>query len=349
MSQRPFRVLTIDGGGMRGLYTVALLGGLLTIFQKKGIDLGKEFDLICGTSTGAIIGSGLAAGVGLDQMQALFSEEGPAIFVDPIPSGLGLLPWVVRHLRRPSADQAALFSALSRVLGQQTFGSIWKDRKIALYVTSTDLASCSPRVFKTPHDPDRTLDRVILLVDACVASSAAPIIFPVAKAKSPQNPKSEWSMADGGLWANNPVIVGITAALEIAKVGRAIEVVSVGTCLPPGGQVISRERAGRGLWQWQFGIKALDTSLDVSSEGAHHAATFLAKSLKKRNIDLGVYRLPQSRLSGEQAALIGLDQSSPQSLSVLLQCAEKDAMHAHKDHFDTADRGGTILGRILAG
>lgn len=66
----PFRVLTLDGGGMRGLYTSSLLRALARFadqrFLKQEPDLGKSFDLICGTSTGAILACGLAAGIPLN-------------------------------------------------------------------------------------------------------------------------------------------------------------------------------------------------------------------------------------------------------------------------------------------
>jgi uncharacterized protein len=62
---KPYRVLTLDGGGMRGIYTAAYLHGLITAFARERkveyLDLGKGFDLIVGTSTGAMNG-----GVGCD-------------------------------------------------------------------------------------------------------------------------------------------------------------------------------------------------------------------------------------------------------------------------------------------
>ena len=65
-TDRPFRVLSVDGGGIRGYYTVTLLHCLANHFahvRRKpvaGLDVGKGFDLIVGTSTGGIIARGLA-------------------------------------------------------------------------------------------------------------------------------------------------------------------------------------------------------------------------------------------------------------------------------------------------
>lgn len=76
---KPFRVLSLYGGGMRGLYTASLLETLAQRFDKfKTVDpdLGKVFDLICGTSTGAILASALALGISLKKVQGLYIEKG---------------------------------------------------------------------------------------------------------------------------------------------------------------------------------------------------------------------------------------------------------------------------------
>ena len=73
-TRRPLRVLSIDGGGMRGLYSATYLSSLVKRYTKtrnlEGIDIGRGFDLITGTSTGAIIACVLAAGVPLDRVAA---------------------------------------------------------------------------------------------------------------------------------------------------------------------------------------------------------------------------------------------------------------------------------------
>ena len=70
--RQPFRVLSLDGGGMRGTYTATYLNRVASAFARRrlvpALDVGKAFDLIAGTSTGAIIACGLALGVPLPQM-----------------------------------------------------------------------------------------------------------------------------------------------------------------------------------------------------------------------------------------------------------------------------------------
>ena len=83
VSPRPFRVLTLDGGGMRGVYTSTYLGELADAFARKrrvaALDVGKGFDLIAGTSTGGIVACALASGIPLRDVVSLYKERGRAI------------------------------------------------------------------------------------------------------------------------------------------------------------------------------------------------------------------------------------------------------------------------------
>ena len=88
----PFRVLSIDGGGMRGIYSAAYLAGLSDRFARErraeALDIGKGFDLITGTSTGAIIACGAAAGLPMSKIVELYREHGPGISAAPMPKGI---------------------------------------------------------------------------------------------------------------------------------------------------------------------------------------------------------------------------------------------------------------------
>jgi patatin-like phospholipase/acyl hydrolase len=94
---KPFRVLTLDGGGMRGLYTTNLLMALAKRFNhrfsRQEPDVGKTFNLICGTSTGAILACALAAGIPLSRIKDLYIKKGPQIFRHPMPKGKRCALW----------------------------------------------------------------------------------------------------------------------------------------------------------------------------------------------------------------------------------------------------------------
>src|SRR3984957_2955845 len=89
---RPFRVLSLDGGGMRGTYTATYLERVATTFAQRrkldSLDVGKGVDLIVGTSTGAIIGCALAAGKPLSQIVSLYRKHGSTLLSKKLPTGL---------------------------------------------------------------------------------------------------------------------------------------------------------------------------------------------------------------------------------------------------------------------
>ncbi|MBU2575294.1 MAG: patatin-like phospholipase family protein [Elusimicrobia bacterium] len=140
-SKRPFRVLSLDGGGMRGLYTACLLDHLSSRFAQqrntKPLDIGKGFDLIVGTSTGGILACALAKGVPISEITSLYRKEGPQIFVDPMPHKdhrFRFFKWCVRNRSKASNSNHILRSALSRIFGDTTLEQLHKTRGIAVCI-----------------------------------------------------------------------------------------------------------------------------------------------------------------------------------------------------------------------
>ena len=118
-AERPVkRILTIDGGGIRGTFPAAFLANLE---QDLGEPIGRYFDLISGTSTGGIIAIGLALGLRASDILKLYEEQGPAIFAQ---TRTGFGGWIDRHLRTgrwlfwgPKYSTQPLRDALHGVLG----------------------------------------------------------------------------------------------------------------------------------------------------------------------------------------------------------------------------------------
>ena len=136
MEEKPFRVLTLDGGGMRGLYTATLLKVLSKRFDprfhNKEPDIGKAFDLICGTSTGAILACALAVGVPLSRVKNLYIENGAHIFKRPLPKRKtsALCRWAWKHRNKPAAESNVLLKALTECFGDLTLRSGSRRRQI---------------------------------------------------------------------------------------------------------------------------------------------------------------------------------------------------------------------------
>ena len=248
----PFRVLSLDGGGMRGTYTATYLDRLAATFATRrkvaSLDIGAAFDLIVGTSTGGIIACALAAGVPLSDIVELYKQHGVAIFSRPLPSSY---PGIWSDMRnRPGAlalGTEVLREALAEKLKDKTLGGVYRNRGIALAIPAVEMSQHNAWVFKTPHMKETTnhRDDNYKLVDVCMATSAAPIYRALAAVRHPDKGSTGYNVfADDGLWANNPVLISLIDALDLTQPGQEIQIFSLGTCpMPVPGPIASWPRS----------------------------------------------------------------------------------------------------------
>lgn len=205
-----FQILSLDGGGLRGMFAAALLARLEEDLDVRIID---HFDLIAGTSTGGIIALGLGLGLSPRDILGFYADHGPQIFRDRTRlRGL-------RHLIRAKYSAGPLRTALTDVFGEKTFGESTK----RLVIPSYNLGAEDVYLFRTPHLPSLTRDWREHAVDVAMATAAAPTYLPGMSLDGAR-------LIDGGVWANNPVMVALTEAVGPLSVPlEAIRVFSVGT------------------------------------------------------------------------------------------------------------------------
>ena len=350
-------VLSLDGGGMRGLYSATVLKVLGERFaklrQSGPLDIGKGFDLVVGTSTGAILAAGIAAGIPLDKIAALYEKIGPRIFPRPMPTGqepllwrdrARFLKWGARHLRLSAGNGAELVSALRDIFGRMTLGQLYESRGIGLAISATRLLQHSPRVFKTHHIPSKDRDDDLSVVDICLASSAAPIYLPLASIT--EDGIAGQVFADGGLWANNPVLLGLIDGLAIAKPDQPIVIVSVGTCPAPVGADPSAQLA-RGILAWRAGALPLTLGMDAQAKAATYAATLLAEQLAPLGRQVQILRCAESNPSRQQAHLLQLDSASREARRLMKQLGNTDAHETYR-WTQSDDRRGASLKQVFA-
>jgi len=322
MSNNTYKVLSIDGGGMRGLYSVAYLNGLVKLANKRFntdiSDLGKEFNLIVGTSTGAILGSGLAAGISLSEIHTLYTSHGKQIFPKKLPKNKLALFLHHRSKLNKQGDKA-LRQALKAAFGEMTLSSLYRDRGIGLVIPAVNCTTHKAWVFKTPHDSSSSgRDDAYSLTDVCLASSAAPIYRSLSTIKQPGHSETLDVFADGGLWANNPVLVALIEALRNTSPEQSIEIYCLGTSPAPTGSVLDANNPHWGLKEWHFGGRAIELALDSQAVVCDQMANMLIQHIDR---PVSIIRFPQPSISGEQGELLGLDNASNQSLDLLKQLA----------------------------
>jgi len=325
----PFRVLSLDGGGMRGTYTATYLDRVAATFAQRrtidAIDIGGAFDLIVGTSTGGIIACALAAGVPLGDVVDLYREHGAAIFRRPLP--VGLLGMPRDHVCRPAAleaGEASLRAALDKTLGQMTVREVYEARGIALAVAAVEMSQHHAWVFKTPHfAATNHRDDGYTLIDLCLATSAAPIFRSMAAIDHADARGKGYNVfVDGGLWANNPVLVGLIEALDMAVPGQKIEIYCLGTCPMPAGEQIARDAVHRGLTQWKFGGDAAALAIDSQQFAYDHMAKKIARHLDH---PCTVVRFPSDKVPAALIPYLGLDDTRPEAIDALINQARTDA------------------------
>ena len=126
---KPFRVLCLDGGGMRGVYQATYLDTFaqrLRVSDTGEIDPGRAFDLLVGTSTGGIVACALAAGIPLGKVLALYQVHGREIFPRQRLRAVPKLGKYVRGLFSGlAAGDQALRAVLTDAFGTETMGQVY--------------------------------------------------------------------------------------------------------------------------------------------------------------------------------------------------------------------------------
>lgn len=210
-----FRILSLDGGGAKGFYT---LGVLREIEAMLNCPLYKRFDLIFGTSTGAIIASLLALGYEVEQIHELYKKHVPNVM----------------KKKKPRAKSAALADLAQKVFVKKQF----TDVKTGVGIVSTKWVSERPMIFK--GSVDQAHGRVgtfvpgfgVSIADAVQASCSAYPFFDRKTVITSSGDKVE--LIDGGYCANNPTLYAIADAIHALKIQPDnLRVVSVGVGIYP--------------------------------------------------------------------------------------------------------------------
>lgn len=250
-----FRILAIDGGGVRGIFPAHVLA----LFSRKhGTDLTSVFDLIVGTSTGAIIAAAAAVGIPLEKVSALYEKRAGEIFTRQRYSVHGLL--------RSRYRSEPLRRVLTDVFGDATMADV----PARLILPSTDLSNGNVFVIKSQYLESFVRDAQIPLVEAIMASCAAPTYFDPVRL-------NEYLLGDGGLWSNNPSFVAYTEAIgKLAIPPDEVRILAVGT--GTGHQFYDVGKAAGHTWGlatgW-CGSRLIDTILNLQSRASANAAMLL--------------------------------------------------------------------------
>jgi patatin-like phospholipase/acyl hydrolase len=329
------RILSIDGGGIRGIIPAAVL---VEIEARAGKPITELFDFVAGTSTGGIIALGLtlAGGDGskprysAEDLRDLYLDRGPQIFPPLRPSWLrtGLGVFDERHRERP----------LTEVLREYMGEARLKDALSPVLVPAYEIELRQPFFFRSVRAAEQpeTFDYPIWQVAR--ATSAAPTYFEAARIPSPSDEYDPFALVDGGVFANNPSMCAFAdvrlgrhvSATAPAAEAREDPIESEGMFMVSLG---TGELADRIPWQeakdWGFygwGRQLLGTVMD----GVSDTADFQCRQLLGDNH----VRIQASLEAGTDS----LDDATPRNLEALAEAGKRLVSKSAKEIDEACER-----------
>tara|TARA_R110002051_G_scaffold259255_1_gene318589 strand:+ start:3099 stop:4058 length:960 start_codon:yes stop_codon:yes gene_type:complete len=298
LANRRYQTLALSGGGYRGLFTAKFIASCEQEFQAKCAD---RFDLIAGTSIGALLAAGLAASVPATTLASIMEDYGPTIFRRNIFTG------AKRFLFAAPYDPEPILEAVRTALGKNTAKLPLNQFDAPLVITAVNYSTGQTRVFRSKGIAGRSASDV-KIEDAILASAAAPTFFPTRKIGP-----SEY--IDGGLAANAPDMVAICDALEHGKT-RLDEIyqLSIGTASRREGAAVHDTSSGPGALSWIV-FRGLVQSIMAAQE---HLALSQASTLLRDRL----LRVDQEPAQNQVKAIKSLDLATKSATSTLSLLAD---------------------------
>ncbi len=241
---KKFKILSLDGGGIKGLFSAAVLSHLEKDLNVRMVDY---FDLIVGTSTGGLIALALGKGLPADDILRFYIDQGQKIFTRNI-----FHP--IKHFAQVAYSAYKYEIILKKCFGETLLG----ESQTRLVVPSYSLDSGEVYLFKTAHHKRFRRDYKESMWKIARATSAAPTYFPVSK-----NIDSI-RFIDGGVWANNPSMVAVVEAVTVlGKTMDDLYLFNLGTTQDLSNRPQRLDKGG--LWIWKNDI--VEVVFEAQSSG----------------------------------------------------------------------------------
>lgn len=262
-SRKPFRILSLDGGGVRAIIQCTLLKRLVQLFP----GFISEIDMFAGTSAGGIVAGALAIGMTPQQTSDLWNHEVSKIFVEGFKRRIGTMDNVIGA----AYSAVELERMLTQILGDKTL----KELKPKFLSPSFRLNPLpvkenprwEPVYFHNFAQSDNADAR---LVDVILRTAAAPTYFPIRD-----------GYVDGGTFANNPALAAVTTAIASGVRPEDISVLSISTGLTP--RSVSLDKIGAGDWGlFEWGPHIIDLLLDSTTQSIDYECKCLLNDKYRR-------------------------------------------------------------------
>ncbi|KAG6421624.1 hypothetical protein SASPL_118181 [Salvia splendens] len=327
-------VLSIDGGGVRGIIPATILAHLESKLQEldgPNARIVDYMDVIAGTSTGGLIATMLTApGANNRPLYAatnitnFYLEQCPKIF--PEKSRRGFVGRLTNLFGGPKYDGKYLKGMVQELLGNLTMSHTLTN----LVIPTFNIKRLQPVIFST-NDGKANVSKNALLSDVCLGTSAAPTYLPphYFEIKDAGGQIHTFDLVDGGVAANNPTLIAITHVSKEVLLGRfkledmqpmdstRMLVLSLGTGLGRVEEKYNAKDAAKwGLLRWVYNDGAspiLDIFGDASSDMVDiHVSTVFQSISNEQNY----LRIQEDGLVGDASSL---DVATEKNLQTLVQ------------------------------
>lgn len=319
---KPFRILSIDGGGIRGVFPAMFLANLEAQLKAEGKtnwQIFQNFDLICGTSTGGIIAIALALGIPAQEIYDLYIENAGVIFGNK-------RKWY-KQLFYSSHPREKLEELIREKFNATQNGKdpILKDCKTNICIPVFDLLEGKPSVMKKDHHPRFTRDYHIPAYKAALATAAAPVYFdPYSSEYTDLNgiTKPFKNKVDGGVFANNPTLLGIIES-EVALYQKRenLRVLSLGTGYQKFSDGADRKKWGITYWINHKRKRIIDLFMQAQSQQVENLVQLLQIGIDKENKDNPNFVYHRINVELDNSLNLEMDETNKEKLKSLAQKA----------------------------
>ena len=296
-----FKILSIDGGGIKGLYSSSIIEHLE---KRYGGSCSDYFDMICGTSTGGLIALGLSLKIPAERISEIYEKHGKEIF----PKQSKLTGLFRQTFWRGKYRDEALKRVLQEIFGDKIIG----ESNNLLCIPTYSYTDARTWIFKFDHK-EGGLDRHnrARYTDVALATSAAPTYLPLAEIDYFDYKQ----FIDGGVWANNPSLVGLIEAwrffVGVGKEYDSVQILSISSLNNTAGQPTGLRRR-RSFIDWRDDL--FETSMIGQSSFTDY---FLEQLHALTDIPVEYVRIPSEAISAEQQHLVKLDIATTESLRLI--------------------------------
>ncbi len=329
LPDKPFKILSIDGGGIRGVFPAMFLTDLEAKLKADGNpnwQIYQNFDLICGTSTGGIIAIALALGIPAKEILELYIEHAETIFGDKCNKFVQLFY---------SAHKRYAIETLIREKFKTAKGGIdpvLKDCKTNICIPVFDLLEGKPSVLKKDHHPRFTRDFHIPAYQAALATAAAPVFFDPYCAEYTDLHgvvKNFSNKVDGGVFANNPTLLGIIEAqVAFYQKMENLRVLSLGTGYQKFSDGAKRKRWGITYWINPSRKRIIDLFMQAQSQQVENLVELLQNGIDKEKKETPNFIYQRINTQLDKTLMVELDETDKEKLKRLAQKASYQ-FHEH--------------------